>query len=454
MTAENARDLLWGLLRVRGSSAAFVSDGQEFTAADLVARAERWRDDLARQGVRPGTVCAFGDEYSIESCSLMLALVWLGAVLVPFTRANLHERDRLLRLASAGLAIWLAEGPECRIERREKIEAPELLERFRTLGHPGLIVFSSGSTGEPKAILHDLEKVLRRHSPRPAGGYRTLLFLAMDHFGGLNTLFGTLMSGGIAVAPSSRGPHQIAELIEAAHVELLPVTPTFLNLLLASGAHRMHDLTSVKLVTYGAEVMPEATLQRLRGAFPAARLQQTYGLSETGVLRSRSRDSGSLWVRVGGEGFETKVVDGTLRVRSDYAMVGYLNAPSPFDAEGWLDTGDTVVQDGEWLRILGRASDLINVGGQKVFPAEVEGVLLEADDVVDATVTGEKNPLTGSMVVATVVLAGNEDPVSLRQRLRAHCLARLAPYKVPVRFVIERDVAHSDRFKKARRRES
>jgi acyl-CoA synthetase (AMP-forming)/AMP-acid ligase II len=118
--------------------------------------------------------------------------------------------------------------------------------------------------------------------------------------------------------------------------------------------------------------MPDSTLWRLHAAFPRARLQQTYGLTELGVFQTRSLASDSAWVKVGGDGVETKVVDGELWIRCRYAMLGYLNAPSPFDEDGWFPTHDRVLVDGEYLRILGRDSDLINVGGEKVYPAEVE----------------------------------------------------------------------------------
>src|SRR6185503_11306385 len=104
--------------------------------------------------------------------------------------------------------------------------------------------------------------------------------------------------------------------------------------------------------------------------------------------RSQSRESGSLWMRVGGEGFETKIVDGRLFIRAAAAMLGYLNAPDPFDAEHFFDTGDLAEVDGEWLRILGRRSEVINVGGNKVFPLEVENVLLDLANVEDVTVHG------------------------------------------------------------------
>ena len=133
-------------------------------------------------------------------------------------------------------------------------------------------------------------------------------------------------------------------------------------------------------------------------------------------------------------------------------MVGYLNAPNPIDEDGWMCTGDRVEVDGEYFRILGRQSDMINVGGQKVFPVEVETVLLEADNVVEAAVYGAKHPMLGNVVHARITLGEPEDRRALTERLRAHCVGRLAKFKMPVRFHIADADQHSVRFKKVRGR--
>jgi len=185
-------------------------------------------------------------------------------------------------------------------------------------------------------------------------------------------------------------------------VELLPTTPSFLTMLMASNLHREYNLSSLKRITYGTEVMPQTTLDRLRAAFPQVELQQTYGLSEVGVLRSKSRPDGSLWVQIGGEGFETKVVDDILWVRSEYAMVGYLNAPSEFDEEGWFNTQDRVEVDGDYFRILGRVSDVINVGGKRSTQEKSRTSSLSLDNIRDVAVYGERHPLLGQIVVAKV----------------------------------------------------
>jgi acyl-CoA synthetase (AMP-forming)/AMP-acid ligase II len=236
-------------------------------------------------------------------------------------------------------------------------------------------------------------------------------------------------------------------------VQLLPTSPTFLNLLLISEAYRQHDLSSLQLVTYGTEVMPEATLKRFHAQFPNVKLQQTYGLSEVGILRSKSKAPDSLWVKVGGEGFETRVVDGMLEIKAKSAMLGYLNAPSPFTADGWFRTGDAVEVDGEYIRILGRKSELINVGGEKVYPAEIESVLQTMPGVVDAAVAGEPHPMTGQIVVARVRLAQEEELPAFRARMRAFCRDKLAGYKIPQKVEIVRDDLHSERYKKMRRLE-
>jgi acyl-CoA synthetase (AMP-forming)/AMP-acid ligase II len=207
----------------------------------------------------------------------------------------------------------------------------------------------------------------------------------------------------------------------------------------------------LKRITYGTEVMPQATLDRLRRMFPGVLLQQTYGLSELGVLRSQSRPDGSLWVRVGGEGFQTKVVDGILWIKSAYAMVGYLNAPSPFDAEGWFNTQDQVEVDGEWFRILGRVTDLINVAGQKVYPAEIEELILDLDNIDDVAVYGERHILLGQIVVAKVVTRAPESVDSLKKRIRQACAQKLAPFKVPSKVVVAEAGLYSSRLKKVRR---
>ena len=177
---------------------------------------------------------------------------------------------------------------------------------------------------------------------------------------------------------------------------------------------------------------------------------QTYGLIELGVLKSKSKSDDSLWVKLGGDGYELRVVDGLLEIKAESAMLGYLNAPSPFTEDGWFKTGDSVLVEGEYFKILGRKSELINVGGEKVYPTEIENVINEMDNVAEVMVYGERNPIIGKMIVAKVRLSAEEDKKAFIARLKDHCKARLESFKVPVKVLLDNEVQYGDRLKKTR----
>ena len=184
--------------------------------------------------------------------------------------------------------------------------------------------------------------------------------------------------------------------------------------------------------------------------FPLIKLQQTYGLIELGVMRSQSESNNSLWVKLGGEGYQTRVENGILQIKSDSAMLGYLNAESPFTNDGWFITGDSVEVKGEYFRILGRKSEIINVGGEKVFPQEVENVILQISNIVDVMVYSESNPLTGKIVCANIKYGGDKAKSELIKEIKLFCRLNLEPFKIPVKINLVDQTFESDRFKKNR----
>lgn len=416
---------------------------------DLLERYARWQERLEEAGIGPGETVALEGDFSPNACALLLALIDRAAIVVPLTDAAAASREEFLDVAEVRFVVTLDRSDGWGIHRRECEVANALTRRLGAASRSGLVLFSSGSTGKSKAALHDFSALLEKFKVR-RHALTTLTFLLLDHIGGINTLLYTLSNGGTVVAVDERDPDVICRAIAKYRVQLLPTSPTFLNLLLISEAYKEHDLSSLKLITYGTEVMPEATLQRIHEILPEVTLKQTYGLSELGILRSKSRDSKSLWVKVGGEGFETKVKEGTLWIRAKSAMLGYLNAPSPFDDEGWMNTEDVVEVDGEYIRILGRKTEIINVGGQKVYPAEVESVLMGMENVIDATVFGEKNPITGHIVAARLNLAAPEPLRELKKRVRSFCRSRLDPFKIPVKIDVTGKEQYTARFKKRR----
>jgi acyl-coenzyme A synthetase/AMP-(fatty) acid ligase len=426
--------MIFSRLAERGDGALLWTPDGEASASEVLAQAAARARILTAAGVGPGAICAFSGDYGVGTVATFLALASIGAIAVPFTVGTRAEQDVLAR--EAGVRFWIDPvANEVTTATTEPQPAHPLVEALVATGHPGLIVFTSGSTGKPKAILHDIDRVASKFATRRPGR-RMVMFLLMDHFGGFNTLLSVLANDGVGVCPAARTPHAVCEAIAGGRADLLPATPTFLGMLIASGLWKTYDLSSVTLVTYGAEPMQPATLARMREILPRAEFKQTYGLSELGVLRSASPDQGSLWLKVGGEGFETRIVDSQLHIRSASNMLGYLNAPSPIDAEGWMNTGDLVEEKDGLIRFLGRRSEVINVGGQKVLPTEIEGVLLEAESVIGAAVHALPHPLLGQAIVARVALAQVEEQKALNDRLRMHCRERLQKYKVPMRFEV------------------
>lgn len=443
-------DWLLERFRIAPEHSAFIHAGREVSYGAVVATVTAFRRRVEATGIGTGeTVVVFGD-YSPEVFCMILALAQNNSVVIPLTQHSVIEESVALGISGCDWYIEFdASGTDFNMTRRTLVSQNALLASFRECGEPGLILFTSGSTGKPKAILHDFNRVAQKfHKQRQP--VVAIPFLMIDHFGGINTILAITASLGTVVTVSDRSVANICSAIERYKVELLPATPSFLTLLMASKLYNDYDLTSLRRITYGTEMMPQSTLDRVRQAFAGVILQQTYGLSEVGVLHSQSRDDGSLWVRIGGEGFKTRIVGGILWIKSEYAMVGYLNAPSEFDAEGWFNTQDQVEVDGDYFRILGRVTDLINVGGQKVYPAEVESVILDIDNVQDVAVYGEKHNLLGQIVVAKIVLNQPEEVESLKRRVRRGCHLKLSPYKVPVKVLIVNGPLHNARQKKYR----
>jgi acyl-CoA synthetase (AMP-forming)/AMP-acid ligase II len=437
-------------MRAKKSETALYWGGNTYSYSDFMKMVDEWEGRLAKYGISQGTVVGFVAEYSPQVCALVFALMEAKTILVPFTTAIEHELPEFIEIASVEKLFRFSVDDSWTIEECENPARNELITTFLQRNVSGLIVFTSGSTGKPKGILQDCERVMRKFvEERP--GWSTLLFLMLDHFGGFNTLLSTFAYGGTGICLPERSPETVCRVIEQSRATLLPITPTFINLMLASRCYKNYDLSSVELITYGTEVMPAATLAKLKDIFPNARIKQTYGLSELGVLRSKSESDDSVWVKIGGAGFETKIVDNILWVRSEANMVGYLNAPNPIDAEGWMCTGDHVELRGEYMRILGRKSEMINVGGQKVFPAEIENVLLEADNISEVTVVGVSHPVMGHVVKARLSLHEPEDKFHLVERLRKFCMERMAKYKVPVKYeIVHEEDQRNIRFKKMR----
>lgn len=431
---------------------AIICHHQSYSYQQLEESIANWQKELETTGSFEGKVVAIKSDFTLESVSLFLFLITQNAIIVPITKdsANLSER---IEISHADFLFDLSKKEKIDILKFEPTKN-ELIEELRNRNHPGIVIFSSGTTGSPKAAIHDFTFLLEKYN-QPGKAYRSIIFLLFDHWGGINTLLHILSKGGTACFIDSRDPDDICHYIQTHKIDLLPATPSFLNLILLKKSFLEYDLSSLKLITYGTEPMPEFTLKALHEALPKISLKQTYGLTELGVMKTKSKANDSLWLKLNDENYQIKIENDILFIKTKSSILGYLNAASPFDEEGWYNTGDKVICDGDWMKILGRESDMINVGGQKVFPSEIESFLMECPIVGDCTVYGEKNPFTGMHVACDIIPSeDNEwDKNEFRNQIKSFCKNKLEAYKIPVRINIVDQSNISERFKKIRKRE-
>ena len=389
--------------------------------------------------IKSGEVVALIGDFNPQSILTLLALIDKNVILVPLTIDTKMQHDYFFKVALVDVVI---DGNV--VKRIEHNYKHEFIEKLRSKKRAGLVLFSSGTSGQPKAILHDLTLFLKRfETPRPT--LKTINFLLFDHIGGINTLLHTLFNKGTLVAPNIRSVENILATCTKHKIEVLPTTPTFLRMMLMSGLIPESVPKSLSLITYGTERMDQATLNKLCDLLPNVDFRQTYGLSELGIVRVKSKEKNSLFMRLGGEGVETRIINNVLEIRSQTRMLGYLNAENPFENDGWYNTKDIVEEHNGYFKIVGRTSDVINVGGLKFMASEVEQVALQYDHIELAKAEGKFNPITGQHVELTV--QPNSDYAIDKINLRAYLSSMLPNHMLPKRLKISSvNVGH--RFKK------
>lgn len=446
-------DFLLERMRAAGRKPALIDAGQVICYDALLAECHALETDFAEAGISRGVSVQLRGDFGTNGIASLIALLHLGAIVTPVAPSSLEKAPEFAHTADASFCVDATSDHLPSVTALAGQSAAPIFEPLRQAGHPGLIIFSSGTTGMAKGAVHDAARLLSKFET-PGKDFITLAFLLFDHIAGLDTLFYGLANGSTLVMPGDRRPETVARLIEAHRVEVLPTAPSFLNLMLLSGTAETRDLSSLKIVTYGAETMPQTLLDRVAEVFPQARIIQKYGTSETGALRSRSENNTSLWLAIGVEEQDWRVRSGQLQIKARTNMLGYLNAPSPFTEDGWYRTGDRVETRDGLVRILGRDSDIINVGGQKVFPAEVENALRRIEGVAEAAVYGRPHPMLGAAVCARVRMDDTDmaAPAAIRSLLRQKLQGLLEPFKIPQRIEVTSETLTTARFKNQRGR--
>ena len=429
---------------------AIIYNGKKYSYNELYIKIKEI-ENFIKDKIKSGEVVAILADYSFVSIALFFALYENKNIIAPITSTSQKEIDGKVKESFSTKIINL-ENENLVITNIKSEASHKIINDLQTSKCAGLILFSSGSTGAPKAMIHNLDTLVDSYGDKKQKQINMLVFLMFDHIGGINTMLNILSMNATMIIPQNRNADDICKLIEEYKIAVLPSSPTFLNLILINRSYEKYDLSSLRMITYGTETMPEGLLNRLKVVFSKVKFLQTFGTSETGIAATSSKSSSSTFMKIDDENLEYKIVDNELWLRSKTQILGYLNrSMESFTNDGWFKTGDLVELDNEgFIKIIGRNKEIINVGGQKVLPSEVESVLLGMDEIEDCLVYGEQNAITGQSVSCDVVLKSGVEADGLKILVRKFCKDKLDNFKIPTRVNVVQKTKLTERFKKSR----
>jgi acyl-CoA synthetase (AMP-forming)/AMP-acid ligase II len=302
------------------------------------------------------------------------------------------------------------------------------------------LFLTSGTTGRPKQVIHTLSSLA---APLENGGAalpKTVWtsFYDIRRYGGMQLFLRALYSGGSMIFSSPQEPFaSFLQRVGAGGVTHISGTPSHWRYALMSGAANKISPAYIRL---SGEVVDQGILDKLHETFPQARVVHAFASTEAGIAFD---------VRDGLAGFPAnlleqpdspvalKIKNGTLHVRSSRTAMKYTREGlALLDEEGFVDTGDLVELHDNRYHFVGRREGVINIGGLKVYPEEIEAVLNRHPAVQMSLVRDRRNPITGALVVADIVikpsyLADGSSFPAIRNELLATCRKTLAPHKVP-----------------------
>jgi fatty-acyl-CoA synthase len=439
-----------------------IASDRRISYAEFNAEANRASRYLRELGVKPG------DRVSVllPNCAELLFLLFgttkLGAIFVPLNhklaapeiarivedaqpRVVFYDRE-FERLAPAG---WIA--IESAIENWAKMPASDAGAIPADLEAPQMLLYTSGTTGQPKGVIishrhvlwNSINTSLRMLMPIDT----VLVHTPMFYTGGLNvyTLPGFYLGATVAILKTFNADEVLRE-VERLKITVLFAVPTQLAMMADSRAFATADLSALRYLISGGAPCPVALIERwiTRGVT----LRQGFGLTEVGPncfaldARDALRKAGS----IGFPNFsiEARIVDeqhrdvgegevGELILRTPAMCSGYWNNPEQTCSairEGWFHTGDLATRDAEgYCYIVDRKKDMFISGGENVYPAEIENILRTHPKVADVAVVGTPHAKWGEAGCAVIVLQNGETITA--EELLAFCTGKIAKFKIP-----------------------
>ena len=468
---------------------AFVFDGRDYTWEDIDRLSQIAADDLAKLGVDKGAHVGICSHNSINWIIAFFAVQKLGAIAILVNYGL--KPDEIATLAEIGDITHLCYGaipgitdfgvyPAALLSGKSTIEHmydigkdvdftarlseyDAIKDKYSEIYHfddPSVIIFTSGSTGKPKAVLSSSFNILNSVKAICAecnfsSEDRACAFLPMFHVFGFASCIGIgLLYGCVEYIPTNNKPAALIDLIRDNKCTVFNTVPTMFLAMIQQSNFEPEALSSLRVSFLGGSTTSESQMKMLRSLLPNNHFCNIYGMSENPVISmTRYEDTfehvtQTVGRRVDGIEIEIrslangeKVEDGEpgeIFIRSKEMIISYYRLPiekQPLDDEGWLATGDlgVILPDG-YLKLVGRAKDLIIRGGENISPGEIADAVAQLPGVADVKVLGVPHEVLGEEVAAAIVLKEGQtfDEDAARQTMSE----KLAKYKVPAYFVI------------------
>jgi cyclohexanecarboxylate-CoA ligase len=441
----------------RARSPALAWQGGTLTWAQLHERVLRAARGLRSRGVRRGDVVAVQLPNSAEFVIAYLAICRLGAVMcplhMPYRKA---EIEALTRHGRARLAICLA-------ERKEmfgslgvafaEISQDELLEQNHPVpeaADPFLLLYTSGTTAAPKGVPHPYRTLLSNaRLGAPEHGLdsrdRVLSAAPLSHLYGLYSLHCAWAVGACTVLLPAFSPPELASVVENQKPTALWTAPAHVAACRAAGLFDKHDWSSLKLAIVSGSIAPPELMRFLSEKLKDCAVTQLWGMTELQAgLYTRPGDAPQVSAATSGRaspGTEVRVSpEGELQVRGALLFAGYHDNDAAnreaFTAEGWFRSGDLAQMDGAGnIAITGRSKDLINRGGVKFNPAEVEALLDSHPKILQSAIVPMPDPILGEKACVFITLRTSET-VSLEEIVSYLVEKNIAKNKLPEKLVV------------------
>jgi len=447
--------MIEGLLSRRtgfGDKIAVIFGDKTFTYNELDSRSGRLASALKERGIGKGKYIMASLDNPVNYLTLFFSSTKIGSILIPLNPDL--ERNTLKNVTSKTRPeIFIDDYHDSGVNFKEIFPEDENYEAMQykyeqDIERPSLVLLTGGTTGLPKgAVISERSIIWNAFNTILSWGLTgsdvSLVSLPLYHTGGWNVLLiPTLMSGGTVVFSGTPfDGSEILRIMRKRGVTRFMGVPTMLEKITACEDFNEAILSGKTIISGGGSLMVE-TAEKLRAK--GALVFQGYGLTEAGpnnfyispenfVKKPDSVGKPCLFV-------ETKISgDGELLVAGPHTFSGYIfgSDEQPFDREGYLKTGDIFKVDSEGdYYFVGRKKGIIKTGGENVFASEVESAILSLEYVKDCTVIGVKDRLWGEAVIAFISLKSPVDEDRLKENLKP----RLAPFKIPKRFIFVKEI--------------